>query len=324
MRAKRPVLAVALACLLLLAGCSGSGGEDMAATEAMGGGDGGDVADGEPEATGTPADRAEESAAQQSNRKRIRTAKLRVSVSEFEASRSNLSTAVAQYGGYVSSSEIRTEERQNETYSDATIVYRVPAENYSQFMETVRAQGTVHAESENVDDVTQRHADLEARLESLRAERDRLRELYEQANDTEDVLAVQRELADVQREIETTEARLNTLENQVAYSTVTVNLREERPDYTPPEQEKWYDTGVITAFLESVDGVVVTLRAIVVGLAYVLPYVVVFGLPVFGTVALVRRLSRGRGGGGAGLSVIRNGDDSQEDGDDDGPPEGEE
>lgn len=320
MGAKRPVMAVALALLLLLAGCSGSGGEDMAATQAAGG-DGG--VDAEPEATGTPADRAEESVAQQSNRKRIRTAELRVTVSEFEESRSNLSTAVAQYGGYVSRSEIRTEERQNETYTDATIVYRVPAENYSQFMETVRAQGTVHAESENVQDVTQRHADLEARLESLRAERDRLRELYEQANDTEDVLAVQRELADVQREIETTEARLNTLENQVAYSTVTVTLREERPEYTPPEQEKWYDTGVVTAFLESVDGVVVTLRAIVVGLAYVLPYVVVFGLPVFGTAALVRRLRKGRGGG-AGLSVIRNGDDSSEDGDGDGSPEDEE
>ncbi|MEF8800623.1 MAG: DUF4349 domain-containing protein [Halolamina sp.] len=322
MRANRPVMAIALACLLLLAGCSGSGGQDMAATEAMGGGDGGDVAESRAEATGTPADRSGGAAAQDSTRKRIRTAELRVTVSEFEASRSNLSTAVASYGGYVSSSEIRTEERRNETYSDGTIVYRVPAENYSVFMEAVKAQGTVQAETEDVNDVTQRHADLEARLESLRAERDRLRELYEQANDTEDVLAVQRELADVQREIETTEARLRTLENKVAYSTITLHLHEERPEYTPPEQEKWYDTGVITAFLESVDGVVVTLRAIVVGLAYVLPYVVVLGLPAFGTVALVQRLRSG--GGGPSLPFTGTGGGSAEDGDGDDQPESEE
>jgi hypothetical protein len=312
-------MAVALACLLLLAGCSGSGGEDMAATQAAGG-DGGVVADREAEATGTPADRGSGAAAQDSTRKRIRTAELRVTVSAFEDSRSNLSTAVAKYGGYVSSSEIRTEERQNETYSDGTIVYRVPAENYSVFMETVKAEGTVHAETEDVNDVTQRHADLEARLESLRAERDRLRELYEQANDTEDVLAVQRELADVQREIETTEARLNTLENRVAYSTITLHLHEERPDYTPPEQEKWYDTGIITAFLESVDGVVVTLRAIVVGVAYVLPYAIVFGVPAIGTVAMVRRLRR-RAGGGPSRSMLDEDSETPKNGDDDDPPE---
>jgi len=82
--------------------------------------------------------------------------------------------------------------------------------------------------------VTRRVADLEARLKSLNAERDRLRELYEQANTTEDVLAVQRELADVQREIETTEAQLRTLENQVAYSTVTVDFRERSAPITTP------------------------------------------------------------------------------------------
>lgn len=318
MRTNRTVLALGMACLLLLAGCSG-GSQDMAATESLSGGDGGaggDAAEHKEEATGTPARETGDAAVEQSTRMRIRTAKLRVSVAAFESSRTNLSTAVSQYGGYVSSSEIRTEERRNETYSDATIVYRVPAENYSQFMQTVRAQGTVHAESENVNDVTQRHADLEARLKSLRAERDRLRELYEQANDTEDVLKVQRELADVQREIETTEARLQTLENRVAYSTVTVHLREQRPEYTPPEQERWYDTGILTAFLDSVDGVIVTLRAIVVGLAYALPYLVVFGVPAFGVVAMVRRLN----GDGDGIPFIgerggegRVGDDLSED-----------
>jgi hypothetical protein len=323
MRAKRPLLAVGLALLLLLAGCSGGGGSaDMAATEAAmeQSADGGDAAydsdEREQQATGTPGAEASGSAdAQASNRMRIKTAQFRVRVTDFEASRTNLTTAARDHGGYVASSEIRTDEIDNETYSDGRIVYRVPAENYSEFLETVRAQGTVVNEEEDVNDVTQRHADLEARLESLKAERDRLRELYEQANDTEDVLRVQRELSDVQREIETTEARLRTLDNKVAYSTVTVQLHEERPerDY---EQDKWYETGVLSAFLESVNGVIVTMRALVVGLAYVLPYLAVFGVPAFGVVAAVRRLQ----GGGELLSIGRAGGEggggSPEDGDD--------
>jgi hypothetical protein len=294
-------VAVVLACLLLLAGCSGSGGDEMAATQAAGGSGGGDAAEAEVEATDT-ADRGGGSAAQQSDRKRIKTAELRVRVEAFDPVRANLSAAVERHDGYVSQAEVRTEERGNESYSDATIVYRVPAGNYAAFVETVRAQGAVEMETEDENDVTQRHADLEARLESLRAERDRLRELYEEANTTEDVLAVQRELAEVQREIETTEARLRTLESQVAYSTVTVHIREERPEYTPPEQERWYETGVVSAFLDSVDGVVVTVRALGVALAYALPYLAVFGLPAFGLLTIIRR----RNGDGGGLSLLEN------------------
>jgi hypothetical protein len=104
----------------------------------------------------------------------------------------------------------------------------------------------------------------------------------------------------VQREIETTEATLRTLENQIAYSTVTVQLREERPE--PEPEQNWYDTGVVAAFLESVDGAIIAFRALIVGLAYVLPYLLVFGIPAFGVVAVGRRLS---GGGVPLLDRIR-------------------
>ncbi|AEN06065.1 hypothetical protein Halar_2407 [halophilic archaeon DL31] len=291
MRGSQPLLTVALACLLVLAGCAGGGSDgDMAATQAgLGGGDGADSSAEAAQATGTPVGDASASSGE---RDRIKTAEFRIRIDEFEASRANLSAAVERQGGYVSSSRINSHERGNESYTDGRIVYRVPAENYSAFTEAVRSEGTVDSENENVDDVTRRVADLEARLKSLNAERDRLRELYEQANTTEDVLAVQRELADVQREIETTEAQLRTLENQVAYSTVTVDFREERPDYDP-DREHWYDTGVIAAFLESVDGALVALRALVVGTAYALPYLVVFGVPAYGLFVLA---SRFRGG----------------------------
>lgn len=293
MRGSRPLVTVALACLLVLAGCSGGGGgADMAATQASlsDAGDGGGAEEKRVEATGTP---AEGTPASGGDRMRIRTAEFRIRVDEFEPSRENLSTTVQRLGGYASSVRVSSQERGNETFTDAQVVYRVPAENYSKFTAAVRAEGMVLSEQENVDDVTRRHADLEARLESLKAERERLRELYEQANDTEAVLAVQRELADVQRQIETIQARLRTLENQVAYSTITVSFREERPD-DQPVRDHWYDTGVVAAFLESVDGVVVTVRALVVGLAYALPYLAVFGLPAYGLFVLFGRI---RGGG---------------------------
>jgi len=296
MRGNRPLVAVGVALLLVLAGCTGGGGAGDGATQASLGGD-------EPEYE--QATEAEGGAgggdAGTSARMRIYTAKLTVRVDEFEPSRSNLTAAVEAHGGYVGSSQITTDDWEEATYRDGRFTYRVPAENYSAFLADVREEGTVLREEENVRDVTGQHADLEARLANLRAERERLRELYEQANDTEDVLAVQRELSDVQGEIESTEARLETLENQVAYATVTVQLREERPD-DPVDEERWYDTGVIAAFLESVDGAMVALRAAVVGIAYALPYLIAFGVPLFGLGLVFKRYVVGgrsiRGGGG--------------------------
>jgi hypothetical protein len=276
MRGNRPLVAVGLALLLVLAGCTGGGNAGGTAQQAaLSGDDGG-------EAMGTSAPEAEGTAAAQSapgDRKWIYTADARLRVDEFDSTRANLSATLAEHGGYVGSSQVSTEERNNETYHDARIVYRVPTENYSAFVEAVRDEGTVLNFEENAKDVTGQHADLEARLENLRAERDRLRELYEEANDTEDVLAVQRELSDVQGEIESTEARLEALENQIAYATVTVQFHEERPDVTY-ETENWYDTGVIAAFLESVGGAITALRAFVVGIAYALPYLIAFGVPL--------------------------------------------
>lgn len=297
-----PLVTVALACLLVLAGCTGGGDSAADSTGQQAALDGGATA-AEERATGTPA--GERDAASAGERKRIHTAELTVRVAEFGASRANLTSAVEARGGYVGNSRVTTSERDNETYRDGRLTFRVPAENYSAFVETVAAEGTVLAETENVDDVTERHADLAARLENLREERDQLRALYEQANDTEEVLQVQERLSDVQGEIERTEAQLETLENRIAYATVTVELREERPDSEPAE-DHWYDTGVVAAFLDSVDGAIVALRALVVGIAYALPYVIAFGVPLLVLAVLARRLVGGGlpsiGGADAGES----------------------
>lgn len=289
---RTPTLAtIVVACLLVTAGCStgsqlaGSGGDG--GTPAAGDtGTNGDGAGGtEAESAGTPAVPA--------GRKLVHTAELTVRVDSFSATESNLTAAVRDHGGYVGDATMRTEEYGDETYTEGTLVLRVPVKNYRAFLSTVRGEGVVLTSHENVDDVTRQYVDLQARLENLRRQRDRLRDLYERANDTEEVLAVEERLSEVQGEIERTEARLRTLRNQVTYATVTVHVREERPERPLPEQTHWYDTGVVAAFLESVDGVVVVLRALVVGSAYVAPYLLAFGLPVLGAAALLRRLRGG-------------------------------
>jgi hypothetical protein len=292
---RRRLTLVVLAGLVLLAGCNGAGSaggadagggaaagyaETAVAAEAgaraadSGGGDGGDG--------GSAGDAAT------SDRSIIRTGEVRLRVDDYDAAQSNLTAAVEARGGYVSDSAKQVREGDGEDWATGRVVLRVPAENFSETMTVVEREGTVLESRTSTEDVTDQVVDLEARLENLRAERDRLRTLYERANDTEDVIAVERRLSEVQTEIEQTEARLQNIQRRVAYSTITVELVEPRPDRPAPDQ--WYDTPVVAAFLESVEGVGVVLRAMIVGAAYAAPYLLVFLTPFAVVAALLYRL----------------------------------
>lgn len=281
MTTKRTLGAVALALVLVLAGCGGAsnGGSDGGGGASMGAGDAEKrTAAAEATASGGDAGGSASDAALQ-QRALVKTGRVVVEVDDFESSRANLTESVEGYGGFISETRTRRRGPENNTYVHGRLVLRVPAEEYESLLSDAEAEGDVVTSETTTEDVTEQLVDLEARLENLRAERDRLRTLYERANSTEDVLAVQRELSDVQGEIERLEAKKQSLERRVAYSTLTVELRE--PDPTPQYvHEAWYDTPVLAAFLESVNGVLVVGRAIVVGFAYALPYLLAFVAPV--------------------------------------------
>lgn len=281
MTRKRLLVAIVLSIFVIMAGCSGAGGGgDSGAAD--GGAGGGDAA-AEPRATqaGPEAEAAAGGETfQVTSRSVIRTGHVSLEVSDFDAAQRNLTTALERNGGFVSDSQKRRHRVDNQTYTTGVLVVRVPASNFSSMLTRIEAEGTVQSVDTASEDVTDQLVDIEARLENLRVQRDRLRTLYDEANTTRDVLAVQRELSDVQEEIERLEARQQSLERRVAFSTIRIELAEPTPQPDPGPIDKWYDIGFITAFLESVDGVIIVVRGLVVIVAYALPYLLAFGAPV--------------------------------------------
>lgn len=292
--------------MIVLAGCSGAGSD-------AGGGDGGNGADGSDLSTGAasggdggsgggsdgdaPAEQAaeasfdagESAAAQSAGRAIIRTGTVEVEVESFENATATLGDLVRQQGGFVAGTERTVHGEGNRSWTSGTLVLRVPSENFSAVFDGTREIGTVQSATSDTQDVTDQLVDLNARLENLEAQRDRLRTLYERANETEDVLEVGRELSEVQGEIERLEAERRSLEDRVALSTLTVRLHEPRPDRTGIERTAFHEVGLLSAFLDSVDGVAVALRTLVVAVAYATPYLLVFGLPLVGLAAVLYR-----------------------------------
>ncbi|MFB6130456.1 MAG: DUF4349 domain-containing protein [Salinigranum sp.] len=293
----RAAAAVALALLVALAGCGGAGnaargdGSNLAAES--GGGSAGGLAGGAAKATASGGDSGGSSLPDVQSRRIVRTGHVTLEVEDFERARANLTRATERAGGFLSDSREEHRRVNGETYAVGEVVLRVPRGNFTALIDRVRNEGTVRTATTGSKDVTDQLVDLGARLKNLRDERDRLRALYRNASGTEDVLAVERRLSSVQSDIERLEARQKTLQRQVAYSTITVDLREPRPESASDSTSHWYDVPVLSAFLESVHGAGVALRALVVVLAYVLPYLLAFGLPLAAVGALLIGWRRG-------------------------------
>jgi hypothetical protein len=108
----------------------------------------------------------------------------------------------------------------------AGLVARVPAAELAAFRKALGDLGDVVSETEKVDDVTEQRADIGARLRNGRAQEKRLLELLSyQTGSLTDVLAVEEELSRVRESIERIEARQKTLENEIAYASVHVDIR---------------------------------------------------------------------------------------------------
>jgi hypothetical protein len=157
-------------------------------------------------------------------RKLIRSATLLLEVESFDSAVTALSALAASYGGYVA--DMRA-SRDADGDRGGSVRVRVPAESFEAAFAALRRLGTVDQESQSTQDVTKEYADLETRLAVKRQAAERLREiLRSRTGELSDVLQVERELARVVEEIERLEGERRYYEQQVALSTINVELRE--------------------------------------------------------------------------------------------------
>lgn len=216
---------------------------------------------------------------QASGRKIIYTAQLHAETRDFEASHALLRQAASDLSGYLeSSTTYGSAENGDRTASDT---YRIPAEHYQEFLNSVGDIGSVTYRSEQTEDITSQYVDVQARLESLEAQRTRLEELREKADTLEDLLSIESQLTDVQYQLESYTAQRKLYDSQVDYCTVSVDLSEVRA-YTPANT---FASRLSSAFAGSFDGFIRFVQGGVIWLVYALPY-----LAVLAVLAVILRL----------------------------------
>ena len=215
---------------------------------------------------------------------------------EFKETISSFQDLIKKYDGFVENENTSTKGGSyGGSYNNGLGVYtatiRVPSENYTAFINDAGSIGTLNNKSQNVTNVSQEYSDLSVEMEVLEAERDDYMDMLKEAKSLEDmdnVILIRDKITSVNTEINQIKTRLNSIDNDVAYSYVDMQIYEVREvvEYTEDDfgtrfkrevKQGWYN------FLYGLQNFVIWFVANIWGL------LIFFGI-VFLIIFIIRKL----------------------------------
>ena len=155
------------------------------------------------------------------DRMTIRTADQRVVVDSPIAAGRRVERVIQETGGYL-------EQSSGSKDGNVRIVGRVPAAQLDSIVEVVARLGVEKRRVMTGTDVTDQYSDLEARLRSNIALRDRIQQLLARAATIDEILNLERQIARLQAEIDGLQSHLDRLKSQATLASLSVSLDRKR------------------------------------------------------------------------------------------------
>ncbi|QQO11288.1 DUF4349 domain-containing protein [Breznakiella homolactica] len=249
-----------------------------------------------PEASPEVPQSAEAATAAGVERKLVRQATIRYRVQDLDETVQSLTDTLKQYGAYISYSTVYENSR--------SYTIRIPSASYGDFLSSLDSIGRPLYRTETAEDVTLRYYDLEGRLETKRELLRTFQGYLGKAANIEEILSVEKRIAELQNEIDWVGTELKGLSDLVDYATVNLELLGPvtAVSYSKPTLGDRIGD-IFRSFGDFSATVVVVLIGIVV---YGIPIVLLLSLfywLLFGKIGLLKklwRLAKGKGGSKTG------------------------
>ena len=177
----------------------------------------------------------------------VRNAYIEIVTANFDDDLLLTQAAVTDQGGQLSSSN--TSQNRSRT-RNAFLTARIPAEHLDRFLETLESiSGRITQKDVSAENMTEQYKDLRGRLDNATVQRDRLRELLDQAENVSDLMQIERSLTEAQSTVEALTGQINHLDQRVSFSTVSISLNEE----TPAQSVRQTDGGFLNRLKNGMD-----------------------------------------------------------------------
>lgn len=159
------------------------------------------------------------------SRKLIRNVDLSFETTDFDTFVQDIQSKTTALGGYIESSDVS-----GNVYTDrrrsAYFTLRIPKPQVDSFLSFAEGEANLTRKYEYTQDITLQYHDTESRKKALQAEYDRLLELMAKAESVDAVIAIEQRLSEIRYQLDSFESDLRRYDNQVDYSTVTVDVSE--------------------------------------------------------------------------------------------------
>ncbi len=272
-------LAAVLAAGIALSGCS-------AGADYSGASDGGSTAERAPlavDAADTASDGEQNAAA--ADQALVITGTVTITADDPIAA-SEKATAIARAAGGRVDARTEYAPRDGDAGS-ATLTLRVPADAVEDVRDQLKELGTVEETDFSSVDVGTQQRDLDTRITTLRASIARYTSWLADADTTADLIQLEQAIAERQNELESLEAQQRALDDKVAMSTITLQLRSVALAPPPDGPDNFWE-GLVVGW----NGFVAFWGGVAVALGVGLPWLVVLGAVLTVVVLLVRRAGR--------------------------------
>lgn len=142
------------------------------------------------------------------------------------------------------------------------------------------------------ENVTTQYYDLNARINTLKVEEQRLLEIVEEGAELSQVLQVENHLADVRYQIETYTAKLKNLENKVDYGTVYLELNEVIKESVEPKPAVTVAERISSGFSGSIKEIKNLFVNLFVSIITASPYLVFWAIVIFLVILIIKSINK--------------------------------
>lgn len=226
--------------------------------------------------SGSSAEKTTEAETIKDTRKIIETIRYSVETKNFDDLVSTLESQALSVGGYIESSDVYGNSEDDDDSRSATYVFRIPSDKVDDFTNYVSDNSNVTNKSVTTEDVTLKYVDIESRIKALKAEKESLEELLKSAQTTSEIIEIRDMLTEVIYEIESYESQLRTLDSQIDYTSITVNIDE--VEHTSVVNEQTTFERIATNLAENFRGVWNFIVEFFVFIVSAIPYILLIGI----------------------------------------------
>lgn len=228
----------------------------------------------------------------ESKDKIIRKINLSLETKNFDDLVKSIETQVRELDGYIETSRLTGRHYESDNLRYGTIIARIPKESVDGFVSNLGGIANIISKEENVENVTLQYVDLESRTEALEIEQERLLKLLERAEDIDDIISLEARLTSVRYELQSLKTQTRTIDNQVDFSTILVDIQEVRLMSSGIDSEDSILDRISRGTKKTFTDIKDDLADLLVWFIVNLPYIIIWLLVIFIIVLLIRKGNR--------------------------------